>query len=132
MLPGPKGRPELPKFVVKPLLRTAATSITPAGRTRYASAPTPTYSATFAPSVTRMCALGVTRIAESLVAVPPRLTSAMWNTTSSSDPGPRLVSVIVSVMEPDGPPPSSIRTVSTAAKPRPSTFVHVMVAVSPA
>jgi hypothetical protein len=132
MLPGPNGRPVLPKVVVKALLRTAATSVVPAVRTRYASAPTPRYSDVLAPSVTRRCALGVTRTPESLIAEPPRLTSAMWNTTTSSDPAPRLVSVIVSVTTPDGPPPSSIRIDSTAEKPRPFTSVHVMVAVSPA
>jgi hypothetical protein len=132
MLPGPNGRPALPKVVVKPLLRTAATSIGPAGRTRYAAAPTPRYSDVFAPSVTRRCALGVTRTPASLVAVPPRLTSAMWNTTRASDPGPGLATVIVSVTRPDGPPPFWIRIDSTAEKPRPSTSAHVMVAVSPA
>lgn len=122
----------LPKVVVKALLSTAATSVVPAVRTRYASAPTPRYSDVFAPSVTRRCALGVTRIPESLIAVPPRLTSAMWNTATSSDPDPRLVTVIVSVTTPDGPPPSSTRIESTAEKPRPFTSAHVMVAVSPA
>lgn len=121
----------MPNVVMKMLLSTAATSMKPAGRTRYALAPTPRYSDVFEPSLMPMRVLGTRSTPESSPAVAVRLTSAMWNMTMPSEPGPRLVTVIVSVTDPDGPPPSSIRIDSTAEKPRAFTFVHVIVAVSP-
>jgi hypothetical protein len=95
----------LSKFVGDPLPSTLPTSVPPKGRTRNAEEPTPRYSRKAEASEIRIRSLAMSNTADSSLGEPLRSGSSRWKRVTPSDPPVTLVTVIVSVTVPDGPPP---------------------------
>jgi hypothetical protein len=128
---GPNGNAVLSKVVSDASPSTLPRSVPPKGRTRNAEEPTPRYSREAEPSETWIRSLATSNTAESSMGDPLRSGSIMWKRVTPSDPPVTLVTVIVSVTVPDGPPPSATSMTRWAEKPRLLTSFHVSVATAP-